>query len=347
VSPYRSPKPLASRRVAAAIGALRRRQYLVSHPARRPLRRRVACALLLGLLSAAGPPAVAQVNLDKAIALLGVTSIPDSTASAISISRGGSGDDLGLTFGQFGLGFTASEAFPVYMEGFLGYARYDPRFVLSGGAAARRVPTRLNQITGTLGVGWDFKLTEELVLRPILNGLAAYIASDASLFGAFVEYRRDVQLDVVAGGSSGASGWGGSLMLDYTRYRAAYELDAELRYTSLSLTAFDLSRTGGHGQANAQTLALWSRLRWPTGRELFGRPVRYLVEVAHSRLLGDQPGVLGFEALTKIGGGIEIDIGRTESTVLGFMYLERIRLVGRYVFANNVSGFSVGLGFGF
>lgn len=309
---------------------------------------RLRCVATAGLLCAllVAAPALARDPADGTVAMLGVTAIPDSTASAISITRGGS-DSLGLTLGQFGLPFTVAESFPLYLEGFLGYARYDPRFVASGGESSRARLARMNQVTGTVGVGWDVRLTDELVLRPIANGVLGVVATDPALFGGLINHRRDTELAIVEGGSSVATGWGGSLMLDYTRYRASYELDVELRYSALSFAATERTPQGGRGEANSQTLGLWARLRWPTGIELIGRPVRYVVEVAHSQFFGDQANVLGFDRLTKVGGGLELDVGRTESTLLGFLYLERIRLVGRYVFGNNVSGFSVGLGFGF
>ena len=97
------------------------------------------------------------------------------------------------------------------------------------------------------------------------------------------------------------------------------------------------------GSSNALTVNLWGRLRWPTGLEAFHRPVRWVAEAQHSQFLGDPQAALGFEYLTKFGGGLELDTGALKIGALG-LYMERVRLVGRYVFGLNVSGFSVGLG---
>ena len=307
--------------------------------------KRGAAALLL-LSSTASNVAMARDGSTAALALLGATGIPDATASAISITRG-DGESLGITYGQFGLPFTVSSQFPLYLEGYLGYARYDPLYVFSGDQAERRLPGRLNHVTGTIGVGWDFRITRDLVLRPVLNGAIGVIATDPALFGGLISARRDVELDIVAGGSTWATGWGGTLMLDYARYREHYELDVEVRYTAMTFAAMERSPDGSRPSADAQTLGLWSRLRWPTGVEAFGRPVRWVAELSHSQFFGDQARVLGIDWLTKVGGGVEMDIGRAESTLAGFLYLNRIGLVGRYVFGRNVSGFSVGLSFGF
>ena len=71
-----------------------------------------------------------------------------------------------------------------------------------------------------------------------------------------------------------------------------------------------------------------------------------MVEGQHSRFFGGQRADLGFEHLTKLGGGLELDTGALEVGAFG-LYAQRMRLVGRYVFGKNVSGFSVGIGVSF
>ena len=81
-----------------------------------------------------------QQAADGVLGLLGYNVIPDVTASSLSISRGGQ-EDTGLQTTQFGLGFTVDPDFPLYLEGFLGYSRYDPRFVFSEGEKKSILPT--------------------------------------------------------------------------------------------------------------------------------------------------------------------------------------------------------------
>jgi hypothetical protein len=83
--------------------------------------------------------------------------IPDGSANVVQINRNrrGVGDDAGsrtLTLGQFGLGFTRGESFPLFTEVCLGDARYDPRAVFTR-EQARAPPLRWNHVTGTLGAG--------------------------------------------------------------------------------------------------------------------------------------------------------------------------------------------------
>lgn len=113
------------------------------------------------------------------------TVVPDVTASDLNIGSG-SNDKHNLAITQFGGGATLSESFPLYLEGTMGYSRYDPRFVVSNGEQTRNVPTKWNSLTTTGGVGWDFSLHRDslggnLVLRPIVNVMLGTLASDARI----------------------------------------------------------------------------------------------------------------------------------------------------------------------
>lgn len=87
-------------------------------------------------------------------------------------------------------------------------------------------------------------------------------------------------------------------------------------------------------QANA---ALYLRRRAPTSLLLFDRPLRYVLEGAHTQYLGAQRGLLGFDALSSLGSGLEPDLSRFDILVT------RLRLVGRYMFGRNTDGYSIGL----
>ena len=56
---------------------------------------------------------------------------------------------------------------------------------------------------------------------------------------------------------------------------------------------------------------------------------------------GPQRGALGFDHLASVGGGFEIETSAYSDII------SRTRLVGRYVFGDNVSGFSIGLAVSF
>ena len=218
-----------------------------------------------------------QQAADGVLGLLGYNVIPDVTASSLSISRGGQ-EDTGLQTTQFGLGFTVDPDFPLYLEGFLGYSRYDPRFVFSEGAQKSVLPTRWNNVSGTIGVGWDFPIIEGLVFRPILNASLGHVETDVSLIGRLLELKFNRELAFLDRGRMNAYGLGGSLMLDLNIQRPGYEVDLELRYTDIRLSTFGDTSSLVRGESEAKTANVWGRVRWPMDAEMFGRPLRWVVD---------------------------------------------------------------------
>jgi hypothetical protein len=334
-------------------------------------RHATALACAIGALLGAGPAAAQEDRtrvgeaLQQAVAnlrsqirprsggvlgLMGYNAVPDGSANAIQLNRSSSTSEEGdatLTLGQFGLAFTVSEDFPLYLEGYLGYARYDPRAMFSGGVEDRRTPFKWNNVAATVGVGWDFALGDNLWIRPIINTSLAYAASDLSLAGSFINLRRGVDISPLTDAHMNVYGYGGSLVLAYYDYRPTRDIDVELRYTHLRLETFGDTLPVAQGQSVAQTVGLWTRYRWPTGVEVFGRPLRWVYDGSFSYYLGDQRDSLGFAWAAKVGGGIEFDTGRWELGAMG-INLERVRLIGRYLFAdNNITGWSFGLGMSF
>jgi hypothetical protein len=270
------------------------------------------------------------------LAIMGFQTIPDGTVGELSIGDGATGSTQFL-ISQYWLGFTISESFPLYTEGMLSYSRYDPRFVVSDGAGMREVSARWNSLVGQVGIGWDFHITDGLVVRPIATVSLGHVASDANVAGLLVAQRADREtLDFLDHGSLDAIGYGGAIVLDYEDKTPEREIDLELRYSAMRLESYGGSGAV-EGAADVSNLSLWARWRAPIGDwTLFQRPVRYLLELTHSEFLGDQRDALGFPRLTSIGAGLEIDASEV-------LPIERARAVGRFVFGENVTGVSVGI----
>lgn len=273
------------------------------------------------------------------LALMAYSITPDLASSALQINdKQGGNPDLNMT--QFGGGATLSKEIPLYAEGALGYSRYDPKFVASGGAETRVLPVKWNTVSATGGLGWDFPIADEVVIRPIANFALGYMTSDVNAARLVLERKLSREIKFLDGGHLAAGGLGGSLMLDWERVRPDYEADIELRYSYVHLKTL-----GGddvvQGQANAETANLWSRWRAPTGFIVMERPLRYVLEYSHSEYLGDQRGALGFDRLSTVGTGIEFDSSAHD------IFITRTRLVVRHVLGNNVSGYSLGLAVSF
>lgn len=281
-----------------------------------------------------------QKRANGVLALMGYTLTPDVTTGSLSINDGSTANpDFRQT--SFGGGFTASRNLRLYLEGTVGYARYDPTFVASDGQVERPIPVKWNALSATGGIGWDFPVARELVLRPILNFSLGHVESDGAVAAQIIENRGgSTELQFLNKGELNALGLGGSLMLDYERYRPENEIDVELRYTNIYLNSFD-SAEAVSGHADAQSLALWSRYRAPTGLTMLERPVRYVLEYAYTRFYGDLKGVLGFEALHSVGIGLELDTSKYD------IIITRARAVLRFKRGDNVEGYGLGLAVSF
>jgi hypothetical protein len=281
-----------------------------------------------------------QERVNGILSLMQYSVFPDVTTSSLSINSGSTGNpDLKMV--QLGGGFTVSRSFPLYLEGNAAFTRYDPTFIATNGTETREIPAKWTTVSGTVGVGWDFRLAPELVLRPIANFTLGHMESDLSAAARIIEGETGKEISFLENGRLNAVGYGGSLMLDYERYRKDYEIDVELRYTTVYLQSIPGTSEGVKGAYLAQNLNLWSRWRAPIGFTALHRPVRYVLEFAYSLYFGNQDDILGFNNLFSFGAGLELDVSYYSKL------FSRIRLIGRYRVGQNVSGYTIGLGISF
>ena len=274
------------------------------------------------------------------VGVMSYTVAPDVTTSSLSIDdTGTSNPSLRLT--QLGGGFTWSKQLPLYLEGNVAYARYDPVFVVSEGSQERQVPARWNSVSVSGGIGWDFPLSEHWVIRPIFNFTIGKVASDLKVFKFWVDDNTQVDLSYLDEGTLRAYGLGGSLMLDYEKFAPEYDDDLEIRYTNIALRSYGSSAAGVVGHAKSESISLWARRRVPTGWGMvWDRPVRYVFEVATTRYLGDET-ELGVKQLHSIGTGLELDASALDR------WASRWRVMARYRFGPSVQGWSLGLALSF
>jgi hypothetical protein len=302
-------------------------------------------AALTGLCALPGavqaqPSAVVGTNLQRiangVLMLMGYSLVPDVTTGSLSFSDTSTGNP-GFSMTSLGAGFTVSKDFPLYLEGTAAYSRYDPTFVISDGTTERSIPTKWNSLSATVGIGWDFPIARDLVLRPIVNFSYGHVESDLKIAGRLLENQTGRDISFLDNGGLDAVGLGGSLMLDYERYRPENEIDIELRYTNIYLQSVGNTSDAVKGSSDAQNLGLWSRWRAPTGLTALDRPFRYVLEFSHTQFLGDLRGALGFDWLTSLGAGVELDSSKYP------ILITRTRLLARYKFGDNVQGWSIGL----
>ncbi len=272
---------------------------------------------------------------DAFMTITGYSLTPDVTTGSLSI-RNKDSDNSDLQMISLGGGDRISATFPLYLEGTIAVNRYNPNFTDGIGNTSVTIPVHWNSVTGTGGIGWDFPITDELRFRPIANVMLGHLESDLSIASRVIQNQKGVDLQFLNGGRMNSYGLGGSVMLDYENYKPNQEIDVELRYTNIPVQTFDTS-TAVQGSADSQSLALWARSRIPTPITLLDRPLRAVFEIAHTEFLGDLRGALGFNSLSSVGTGIELD--RSASDPI----FTRVRLVFRYQFGQNVHGTSIGL----
>ena len=272
---------------------------------------------------------------DAFMTITGYSLTPDVTTGSLSITDKG-GENQNLQMISLGGGDRISANFPLYLEGTIAVNRYNPTFTDGVGSTSVTVPVHWNGITGTGGIGWDFPLTDSLRIRPIANFMLGHVESDISIAGRYIQNNTGADLQFLNKGRMNAYGAGGSLMLDYEDYKPEREYDVELRYTNIAINTFD-SSAAVQGSADSQSLGLWARARYPTPLSVLERPLRAVFELAHTEFLGQLRGALGFDSLSSVGTGVEID--RSASDPM----FSRVRLVFRYQFGQNVRGTSIGL----
>lgn len=284
------------------------------------------------------------------LGLMGYGAIPSASASTLQVNRNTAGAEDGdptLTLSQLGFGFEVDESFPLWLEIYASYTRYDPRAVLLG-EATRDISVRWNNFTTTLGIGWDFYLADSLYVTPILNVAGGYAASDVALASSFLAWwRNKSEPSALSDVHANVWGVGGSLMLTYFDYSVERQIDVQARYTQLRLQTFGDSLPASRGTSTSSTFGVWGQYRWPTGLEVFRRPLRWVLTGAASYYFGDQRQTTGFAWSTTVGGGIEFDVGRLQFGAMG-LEVSRVQFTLNYLYADrNITGASFGLGISF
>jgi hypothetical protein len=288
-----------------------------------------------------GANSTAQEAANGIVAVVSLSAVPDSTADALSVASA-SGSEPTLNLFQVGGGFTTPVyGVPLYLEGYFGAATYDPTFVVADSTASAQVAADWTSYAATGGIGVDFPVAERVIFRPIFNFSIGRVISEATVLTQFRSADAGVASEFLEDGHLNAIGLGGAAMLAYQMRSPEVEVDAEIRYTLMWLNSIGGTSAGVDGTADASALGFWGRVRVPTGLMVFDRPLRGVFQLAHSQFLGDQADVLGFDYLTKVGAGLELDVGALD------LPLERARLVVSYVFGEKISGVSFGIGFSF
>ncbi len=283
-----------------------------------------------------------QENAAGSLAILGLAGIPDDSASAISLQSNTDNRDYDFKSAQLGGGFRLAEGVPIYLEGYIGYARYDPVLTFGGTGDTTRLPLKWTSLALTGGVGYQFDIGEDWKLTPMAHISVGRTQSDASVGAQAIANRLGLDRDFLESGGIWAGGAGGSMTVSYEKALSNdREFEASLRYTHIEYWPIGDSEDL-LVESTAANAVLWSRYRFPTGKRMFGRPVRWVGDLSVSYLIGDQSLVLGTDWLARVGGGIEVDLSDT-----WVPWVSTTRIMVRYYGSDTVNGFSAGIGISF
>lgn len=304
-----------------------------------------------GLLLCLAAPAVSAQSSDEdsgleryaseALATFGLVAIPNESASALAI-KNTKNDGSSFRSVQFGGGRRLFDDRPLWIEGYLGFQRYDPQIIVTDGGRDLAVRAMWSGLAGTGGVGYDYRFAPNWSLRPIFNFSVGRIISDVEVTDSPLNPPGGPNFDFLGSGGLTVGGVGGSLLLNYEERTPERELDFSLRYTQMHLATI-ASSSNVDAKSDVATAAAWFRARYPVpGWKAFGRPVRSVWEASVSTYPGDQGKLLDIEWLSSVGAGLEL-----ATTDTGLPYLTRARLVARYVYGESYRGYSLGIGFSF
>ncbi len=283
-----------------------------------------------------------QENAAGSLAILGLAGIPDDSASAISLQSNTDNRDYDFKSAQLGGGFRLAEGVPIYLEGYIGYARYDPVLTFSGTGDTTRIPLKWTSLALTGGVGYQFDIGEYWKMTPMAHISVGRTQSDASVGAQAIANRLGLDRDFLESGGIWAGGAGGSMTVSYEKALSNdREFEASLRYTHIEYWPIG-DNEDLLVESTAANAVLWSRYRFPTGKRMFGRPVRWVGDLSLSYLIGDQSLVLGTDWLARVGGGIEVDLSDT-----WVPWVSTTRFMVRYYGSDTVNGFSAGIGISF
>jgi hypothetical protein len=195
-----------------------------------------------------------------------------------------------------------------YAELTLDYLTGNQTFpLISDATSPSSVKLSFNAWSALAGGGLDVPLGNGFRLRPILLGGYSHVGGDANFFGPNSALFRSLVGGILSDASLNSVLVGGALELVYeTQFRSDLTFRTQVRYNELaalvtSASSSALKQNGSFGVANASIT-----LSGPTDWRIAGNAIRWLGYAKGTWLPNTDPGVLGFNAFTEIGGGLQV-----------------------------------------
>lgn len=283
-------------------------------------------------------PGASEAAATAALAVLGIAATPNDTLPSVSFQRI-TGEDSRLRSTQFRFGYPVDEVPGLFIEGLLAYQKYNPVLIFPEIAPGAAVNVNWSSVAGTVGVGWDFELRDDWVLRPMGHLSLGYVST-----GAFLDNLPILPLGGQSSveGNLNAGGAGASITLLREIEAGRWLSEYRVRQTYLEFFPINEPRAGD-AHANSNQTTFYTRHRLPLASvRLFELPTKAVFDAGVVFYHGDGARVLQAEWLATAGAGVELDVSGTGAPLVK---AGRVMLTG--VLGEDYSGFTVGFSLSF
>jgi hypothetical protein len=226
----------------------------------------------------------------------------------------------------------------LYLEATFGYSKVEQSVrVDADGPSSTRIDRDLTSLSALTGFGLGFELFPRTILRPIALLGYAHLEDDADFDGPGAEAIELIADGIFLNVSAQELLYGAALELAHGHdLGLGLNLETNARYNHLWGATLDASDDALAGDSDFGVFTAAATLDGPMPATAFGRELRWLAFVTHSRFPGSSGDAVGFDYFFELGGGLEIvDRG----VVAG---IEGVSLCASYITGDGVTGLSLG-----
>ncbi len=280
------------------------------------------------------------------ITLISFTALPGVSGARFNVTRGGNDPDYDLwkvNIGTRRVRSLENQDFDLYVEGGIGYLETDENSFGSEviGDSAVRVKTDRKVYSGHFGIGPSFPFAEHFRLTPIARVAISRFDNKTGLgeLGDSVNSPEDIlRLDW----NLTAATLAGALQFSFDRPFGDRKIEAKATYTHAYTNVFDAPSSRLEYTGHNDILTLLGRHTAPTPWQVSGRPLHWSLFGTGTVLAGDGKDALGFSSFVEIGAGLDLDLRGDNLPIL-----KALRGRASVIYGNNVTGFQLGVSFGF
>lgn len=195
--------------------------------------------------------------------------------------------------------------------------------------------------TARLSAGVTLQLDAHLSIRPYLSAVLTDIDSETTVTGdADLENLAPELRAFLLDFSTKARTLAGTLDVRYDRWMEQQRLQLIGRYTYSYTSTYDEAFDFLDSSGGVNILDLEARWSGPTGKRLFGFPLRWKLLGGYTNFLDLDKESLGFRYFVEFGAGLELDL---DSRPMGLFNLRNVGLNLRGLTGDDVDGWTLEL----